>query len=325
MFTGWTVFLDYAVAAGALGRQEVDALLERVWVALSESAAAQVAHQVASDPVARFIELFASAVASGRAHVADVDGGPPEGGEARFGWTRRTSSARASGGIDWTPRGDRIAWVAGDDLYVEPDAALRAVNEVLAGAEHIGPATTLGRSLKERKLLRTTDAKRKRIKVRRTLEHRVMDVWHVAAGTLLPGDDRPNCPNRPTQVGIDQGLSDPTACARDSASQAAAAPSSEPPHVHVAGSTVAPPEPSPLDGWDGLDGHQTGGDRSGGDRTVCTAGPRDGRGPSPAGTETNSSRDLTLDAETTASLGDRGDDLDDGDVCCATRPWEPTS
>jgi hypothetical protein len=112
---GLRYFLKYAWEAGAVGAEEYDTLWERGWKAILEAAASQEVHQAVSEPAGRFIELLRSAISSGRAHIGSTDGEKPEENAGALGW-RKTDSEYD----DWRPQGDRIGWVDGEDLYLEP-------------------------------------------------------------------------------------------------------------------------------------------------------------------------------------------------------------
>ena len=67
-----------------------------------------------------------SVLVSGRAHVAAPDGTVPAD-PAGWGW-------RSDDKGDWRARGDRIGWLDGEDLYLEPEAAEFLVQE--QGCQH---------------------------------------------------------------------------------------------------------------------------------------------------------------------------------------------
>src|SRR5690606_18433506 len=98
------------------------------WGVLLGSAVDQAKHHQESEPAARFLSLLASSFASGRAHVASPDGSVPEDPN-KWGWrsTNEGSTPSRRRGTDhderYGPKGDRIGWVDGDDLYLDRDAA----------------------------------------------------------------------------------------------------------------------------------------------------------------------------------------------------------
>ena len=101
---GLETFLAFTREVGVLSKDEADELWRRGWEALGTAAAAQAEHHGAVEPTGRFLELVASAIASGRAHLASPDrrrlGGPPRLGVA----ARRLRRVLVSPG-----RADRVA------------------------------------------------------------------------------------------------------------------------------------------------------------------------------------------------------------------------
>jgi hypothetical protein len=198
---GLELFLDFALAAGALAAAERDALAKRGWQALQDAARAHSKHVEAAEPTGHFLRLLTGALASGRAHLAGPDGGPPVNPGA-WGW-------RAQGGLDprWEPQGRRIGWLDGpDDLLLEPEAAYAEAQEL---ARHQGESLpvssrTLWKRLRERNLLATWDERRQRNTVRRTLEGtKDRDVLHLRLGALSPCSE----PSEPSAVAGDPPIS----------------------------------------------------------------------------------------------------------------------
>src|SRR5262249_18350727 len=77
----------------------------------------------------------------------------------RWGW--RSEDARNEFGLDRVvPRGDRVGWVHGDDLYLEPEAAFAAVQRFGAdGGEGLAVGLlTLKKRLHEQRLLKSAGA-----------------------------------------------------------------------------------------------------------------------------------------------------------------------
>jgi hypothetical protein len=138
-----------------------------------------------------YLELLRAAISSGRAHLAASDGGAPESPSA-WGWRCINSSA----GEEWRPQGDRIGYVGGDDLYLVPQAAYKAAQNV--GGESSGlaiSAQTLNKRLSERGLLQSTDRRRGTLTVRRVLEAARREVLHLHPHTLFPSADSPDQPD----------------------------------------------------------------------------------------------------------------------------------
>jgi hypothetical protein len=177
-------FLEFAVDIGALTVEERQHRWTTWWAALGEAAAAQPQHHNASDPTARFLELLRAAVASGHAHVANPDGGSPQPAQA-WGWRTLDPDSR-----DQTlrPLADRIGWVDGKNLYLEPEAAYSVAQKMAreGGEGLVLSSKTLHKRLKDKGLLVSTDEKRNTLTVRRTLEESRRQVLHLEAGSLVP-------------------------------------------------------------------------------------------------------------------------------------------
>ena len=177
IYFGLEIFAEFAKEIGVFSDVEAEKFLTRCWCGLGEAAAAQPLIQAESDPVERFTTLLRSAIASGRVHVAKPDGGSPLNA-ARWGWQRR------AGGIEC--RGDRVGWVNGQDLYLDPEAAYIAAQRLAQdGTEPLSISSeTLRKRLHEKGKLVTTDSKRKRLTVRKKLDGGSRTVIHVSTDLL---------------------------------------------------------------------------------------------------------------------------------------------
>jgi hypothetical protein len=195
---GWKYFLHFAQDVGAINDAEVEAYQERAGVGLKLMAQAQAAHQQAAEPVSQFLALIRSALASGRAHIASPSGGNPAETPDAWGWRKEDTHE----GPYWKPQGRRIGWVEGEDLFLDPESS-HAEAQRLAGeqGESLPIASkTLSKRLDEKKKLKTTDKGRGKLAVRRLLEHKRLDVWHLSALEVLcvekinpigPADEEP--------------------------------------------------------------------------------------------------------------------------------------
>jgi hypothetical protein len=194
---GLRYFLNFAKDAGAVSREEAEDLWERGWEAIIGAAASQATHQAASEPTVRFLELLSAAIASGRAHVAEVDGGEPEEFTNALGWRRRQTGTDEYEKEEWQPQGDRVGWVKGEDLYLEPEASYRIAQAQTQGGESItiGPRT-MRKRLKEKGLLLSTDEKRQTLTVRRTIEGvKDRSVLHLSKHSLFSTYTEPDEPD----------------------------------------------------------------------------------------------------------------------------------
>ncbi|MEZ0264902.1 MAG: hypothetical protein ACAI43_09250 [Phycisphaerae bacterium] len=181
-------FLEFGVASGALTDAESASLWERGWRALCAAAEAQQHHQAAGEPTGRFFELLGSAIASGRAHLASRDGTCPARAEA-WGW-RRTGIGAVSEA--WEAKGDRVGWVDGGDVYLEPSASFRVAQAMAdAGTGLVITAQTLRKRMAEKGLL-VVEAAREALTVRRMLEGRTRAVLQLAPGVMCTQPDIPD-------------------------------------------------------------------------------------------------------------------------------------
>ena len=198
------VFVRFARDVGAVSEAEAAALWERGWTALGEAAAAQAEHVVAAEPTRRFLELLTAALASGRAHVASDHGTVPEA-PAAWGWRHGAFWSSEYSPSAWLPQGDRIGWVRGDDLYLEPGAAYR-IAQAMASADGLTiKPVTLWKRLKERGLLASVDEAREQNQIRVTLEGARRSVLHLRGETVMP--QGPAQPAQPAHEDETAGLS----------------------------------------------------------------------------------------------------------------------
>ena len=97
-----------------------------------------------------------------------------------------------------------MGWASGEDVYLDPDVAYAVANRLASEqgeSLRVGPKT-LWRRLAEQRLLKSTDAKRRKNLVRRTIGDRRTLVLHFDASRLLgthkgSGPSGPKGPTRP--------------------------------------------------------------------------------------------------------------------------------
>lgn len=193
---GLRYFLLFAHESGAVEAGAARELWTVGWQALGEAASGQSQHQAAGEPTHRFRELLSAAIASGRAHVANPEGGGPEVPEA-WGWRRVTVGTGDFEREEWRPQGERVGWLEDEELYLEPDATLAAVQK--QGRDSGEPLAVTGRTLRkrlhERSLLLSTGREhegRETLIVRHTLEGSRKGVLHTASNFLSMPLARPD-------------------------------------------------------------------------------------------------------------------------------------
>jgi hypothetical protein len=186
LFFGWEIFLQFAQEKNVLSIAEKRELSDLVWVALGVAAAGQSKFQKTSEPTRRFLELTEAAIASGKAHLANLHGREPPMPEA-FGWRSFVVGVDENERIDWRPQGDRIGWVDRDsgDLFLEPHASYSAAQRMAGlGGEGISVSDqTLHKRLDEKRLLKSK-AKGRGLTVRKQVEGRRREVLHLDLGLL---------------------------------------------------------------------------------------------------------------------------------------------
>jgi hypothetical protein len=155
LLIGLRYLLDFAEAIGVVTASERRALWSRGEAAFVTLVAEQGEHLRATDPVERFPELLSAVLSSGRGHLAGPDGRTPSAGPSPevWGWEY---------GDTFRPRGNRLGWVAGEELYLDPDSTFAALTELARDQGQVYPVTqqTLTRRLNEGGLLVRTDSGR---------------------------------------------------------------------------------------------------------------------------------------------------------------------
>jgi hypothetical protein len=196
---GLRYFLLFAHESGAIDSERTRELWTRGWRVLGEAASGQSQHQEAGEPTRRFRELLSAALASGRAHVANPEGGEPEVPKA-WGWRKATVGSRDLEREEWRPQGERIGWLEDEDLYLEPDATLAAVHK--QGRDSGEPLAVTGRTLRKRLhecgLLLSTGKEREgreTLTVRHTLKGSRKSVLHMASDFLSVPSEKPDQPD----------------------------------------------------------------------------------------------------------------------------------
>lgn len=137
---GW--WLSFAVESGVVDPYQAEELFRSAWNALGEVGAAQGAHQEDADAARRYVELLASALVSGEAHVADGRHDGPPDQPVVHGWSQLDDGR-------WVPRGRRVGWRVDDEIWLEADAAFGVVARM---ANQQGTAFPVGKGTAARRL-----------------------------------------------------------------------------------------------------------------------------------------------------------------------------
>lgn len=121
LLLGMRWFLRYAQEIGAVSEEEKEELYKRCRTALLDGSAVQSAETRSLSAEAIYLKAVHVALTSGRAYLADLntDGVPPRTEAARWGWTQDDMERLSA-------RGEKIGWLSGTDVYLDPGAAYTA-------------------------------------------------------------------------------------------------------------------------------------------------------------------------------------------------------
>jgi hypothetical protein len=186
---GFEVFLRFAVQVGAITPEECAQQQDRCWAALMEAVEEQAHFHAAAEPTAVFIEHLRSAIAAGEAHLAGLDGGKPLFGlplVALGWWVRELKDVDVQ-----DPKGDRVGWTDGEDLYLDLTAAHRVAQRMSSDTERLTIGIqTLGKRLEQKGFLVSKEGGRGRNSVRKTIEGTQKTVYHLRLRDLIVGVPR---------------------------------------------------------------------------------------------------------------------------------------
>jgi hypothetical protein len=166
---GWHEFLAFAEDIKAITAEERASYWSQAWRVLCEVGAEQETYRRDTDPVNIYLASLRAVISSKRAHVAARDGGQPAN-PVRWGWTEVMSA----GVPNWRSEGELVGWVDGDDLFLDPDEALKLAREFAdaAGQPLTTSKTKLHDSLSEKGVLASVETDRNG-RVRKTTRHDV--------------------------------------------------------------------------------------------------------------------------------------------------------
>jgi len=185
---GLQYLLRFAVEAGAIDETQQKELLQRGRKAFKAVAEQQGEQQREVDPVARFPELVATIISSGRGYIAGADGkepGIPPSPEG-WGWEARVFHAgQGNTDVNYHGRGSKIGWVVGEMLYLDPDATYAAIVELSRHQGQTYPMNkqTLYQRLKQSGALLRTE--KERTVSQATLEGHRRRVLHLSVSYIF--------------------------------------------------------------------------------------------------------------------------------------------
>jgi hypothetical protein len=198
LFVGLWWFFTFCVETGVMTATECDRLSRGCWTALCRVAGSQADHHAAEEPTERFIELLSSAIASGNAHLAAADGGPPPDPQV-WGWRDDNAARKGSAGYapHWITKGDRAGWIRGIDVFLDPATSFKAANGMAADSNRIPVAqATLHKRLADRGMIVIPENRDRRQELvsRVTLDGAQKRVLRLKPGVLSsvqPVDEHP--------------------------------------------------------------------------------------------------------------------------------------
>jgi hypothetical protein len=200
LLAGLRFFCRFAVHTGALSPAAARSLRQRGSLALDVVARLQRDHHGSDEPVEQFLNLIRSAVTSGKAHLAGVDGDRPLD-PLGWGWRCKTVGSGAASHEEWDPRGDRVGWIHGQDIYLDAKAAYLAATRMAVSGDGLTiSCRMLQKRLKEKGLLASTD--QGKLQVRRVIESQRRYVLHLQPYTLW---EKPDQPGHPLQEATENG------------------------------------------------------------------------------------------------------------------------
>lgn len=180
LLLGWRTFLLFAQNVAAIDERQAKSLADRGRRAIEAAADRQAEHQQANEPAAHFVRLLAAALASGRCHIARLDGCKPTN-SAAWGWRQGE------------PQGQLIGWLDEELILLEPDAAYAAVQRFSGdqGEAIAVGSSTLRKRLHERGYLAKTDPARETLTVRRKIDGTARNVL-ILRPLSLPAENPTN-------------------------------------------------------------------------------------------------------------------------------------
>jgi hypothetical protein len=177
----WKTWLRAAKELGVLLPSEAEANWQTIWKILGEVGKKQAPYQAGEHPAIRFVELIQAALSSGKAHLAAMDESKPD--ECKdWGWREEESKDEHGNSYkQYRAQGDRIGWIDGDDVYLQPDAAYSMAQRLSSNGEGLSVTSqTLWKRLNESRFLKSTESE-DRLKVKKTVGGKRQTVIHISA------------------------------------------------------------------------------------------------------------------------------------------------
>jgi len=196
LMMGIELFIKYAQSVGAMGEKEGLDLNERAWNVIVESGKMQAAHQRGEEPTAHFLNLIRSAFITGNAHAMMVDDISPPENAGFWGWQAADNGIQINdngntSGSSWKPRGEKIGWVEGENVYLDPESAYSMAQKMgrNQGNSIAISKNILWKRLKEKKLIISRVGKNTN---RRAINGKQKSVLEINIEILLEDAEKPS-------------------------------------------------------------------------------------------------------------------------------------
>jgi hypothetical protein len=152
----------------------------------------QAKHHAASEPTGQFVSLVTACLSSGRAHLASPSGGMPAvspnvASPNACGWREKPLGDR----MEWCPSGDCVGWLENEQIYLQPEATYRTVQDMARtmGESFCITLPTLKKRLHEKGLIASRDENRQVFTTRKTLGGSRKDTLHIVFNAIFPDPD----------------------------------------------------------------------------------------------------------------------------------------
>lgn len=191
LMVGVEMFLRFATDHGAITKNQAGTLWGECQDAIREAAIRQANIQEEECPVQRFMELLASAMSGGSAHLEGSKGGLPQVNPEVYGWRETTAIVNNNQIKDHRPFGKRVGWVDDSGVYLDMEVAF-GVAQSLASSQGntiaIGPKTLQKRMANKGVIVSSeSGVNTKRI----TLAGTRVRVLHISREALHPDITKP--------------------------------------------------------------------------------------------------------------------------------------
>lgn len=189
LLCGLKIFLLWAKSEKLIGNEFEESVLNTALSSATQLAKAQAAADNEASDAQRYIELLRSALQTGRAHAASMNGTCPHHAAA-LGWRDEQGQ---NGNFIQRARGDRIGWVDATHLYVDPQGALALIKRMSGElGNYLGSSdAAISRALKEAGWLAKTDKDRNTFKVSCEGSRRNVLCFDINQVMELEGDYEP--------------------------------------------------------------------------------------------------------------------------------------